>query len=86
MDEMKQKTPITLDEIIQLKKFKKEEIKFQKEVLSNQAKEFFSPFKPFTSKGINLIQKLSTGMVLFDGIILGFKMIRKIKNIFSVSK
>ena len=62
MDEMKQKTPVTLDEIIQLKKSKKEEIKVQKEVLSNQAKEIFSPFRPFTSKGLNIIQKFNTGM------------------------
>ncbi|TWV09932.1 hypothetical protein FQ707_13380 [Bacteroidaceae bacterium HV4-6-C5C] len=86
MNEIKQKAPVTLDEIIQLKKIKKQEIKVQKEILSNQAKEIFSPFKPFTSKSFNLIQTFSTGMVLFDGIILGFKVIKKIKSIFRLSK
>ncbi len=86
MNETKQKIPATLDEIIQLRKSKLEEIKTQKQVLSDSAKDIFAPFKPFASRGYNIIHSINAGMAIFDGIILGFKVMKKIRSLFKSNR
>ena len=74
-------TEITLDMICQQKAEKLSEIRASKQRISLQARELFHPAEA-TSKSNALINNFSSGIAIFNGVITGLKIIRRIRSIF----
>ena len=70
-----QATPqkITLEYIARLKTEKLEEIRGQKKAMTRTAQRIFAPLAPATSQ---------TGMAIFDGVVMGVKIMKKIRRFF----
>ena len=73
---------ITLEYIARLKEEKLEEIREQKKAMSRTTRRIFAPLAPAASKGDALMRSFNTGMAVFDGAMLGIKLMRKIRKIF----
>ena len=75
------KEVITLDKIYQQKAEKLAEIQASKLRITNQARELFHPSE--TAGGNNaLMNNFSSGIAIFNGVMTGFKIIRRIRNLF----
>lgn len=75
------KTAFTLDEIHQLRAEKLAEIRISKQRIANHARELFHPSE--TINGANaLMNNFHSGMAIFNGVMTGFKIIKKIRNLF----
>ena len=75
------KTVITLDMICQQKAEKLAEIRASKQRITDQAKELFRPSETIGNAGA-LMNNLSSGMAIFNGVLTGFKIIKRIRNLF----
>ena len=75
------KTEITLDMICQQKAEKLSEIRASKQRISRQARELFHPAET-TSQSNALINNFSSGIAIFNGVLTGLKLIRRIRSIF----
>jgi hypothetical protein len=75
------KTEITLDVICQQKAEKLSEIRASKQRISLQARELFHPAES-TNKSNALINNFSSGIAIFNGVLTGLKLIRRIRSIF----
>ncbi|MEG2573164.1 MAG: hypothetical protein RSA44_00720 [Bacteroides sp.] len=74
--------PITLEEIANRKEELRLEIEKQREEIVGSAKNLFSPI----SSGItprSLMRSMNAGMAIFDGVLLGLKIMRKLKQFFN---
>ena len=75
------KTVTTLDMICQQKAEKLAEIRASKQRIVNNAREIFHPTE--TIKEANaLVNNFSSGMAIFNGVMTGFKIIKRIRNFF----
>ena len=75
------KEVITLDKIYQQKAEKLAEIHASKQRIANQARELFHPSE--TAGGTNaLMNNFSSGIAIFNGVMTGFKIIKRIRNLF----
>ena len=75
------KEVITLDKIYQQKAEKLAEIQASKQRIANQARELFHPSE--TANGTNaLVNNFNSGIAIFNGIMTGFKIIKRIRNLF----
>ena len=75
------KEVITLDMIYQLKAEKLAEIQASKQRIANQTRELFHP-SDTTSETNALMNNYSSGIAIFNGIMTGFKIIKRIRNLF----
>ena len=73
---------ITLEYIAQLKTEKLEEIREQKRAMNRTARRIFAPLEPAASKGDALMRSFNTGMAVFDGVMLGWKILKKVRHFF----
>lgn len=69
---------ITLEDIAQRKKEVLQEICDQKQAMADTTRRIFAPL----AGGNALMRSFSTGMAIFDGVMLGMKMIRKVRGLF----
>ena len=75
------KDVIALDKIYQQKAEKLAEIQASKQRIANQTRELFHPSE--TANGTNaLMNNFSSGIAIFNGIMTGFKIIKRIRNLF----
>ena len=75
------KEVITLDKIYQQKAEKLAEIQASKQRIANQTRELFHPSE--TANETNaLVNNFSSGIAIFNGIMTGFKIIKRIRNLF----
>lgn len=74
--------PVTLESIAQQKATLLQEIRTQKETMTALTREIFAPLEPATNKTNAMMRAFNTGMAMFDGAMLGLKMIRKVKSFF----
>ena len=75
------KEVITLDKIYQQKAEKLAEIQASKQRIVSQARELFHQSE--TVGGTNtLMNNFSSGIAIFNGIMTGFKIIKRIRNLF----
>ena len=72
---------ITLADITKKKAELKQRIAIQKDKITATSAEIVSPFTHITS-GSSFMNNFKTGVTLFNGIILGFKLIRKFRKYF----
>ena len=75
-------TPITLDMICQQKAEKKAEIQASKMRIAKQAREIFRPTETLNSAN-SLMNNFNSGIAIFNGVMTGFKIIRRIRSLFS---
>ena len=68
---------LTLEDLQQRRAEALEELRTQKQVMSDTARNLFAPIAPAADKGT-----ANTGMAVFDGAMLGIKLMRKIRKIF----
>ena len=71
---MSAQTPakITLEEITQA----------QKRAMTATTREIFSPLAPTANKADSLMRSFNTGMAIFDGVVLGIKIMKKMRTYF----
>ena len=72
---------ITLDMICQQKAEKLAEIHASKQRITENARELFHPSSNI-EEGKTLMNNFSSGIAIFNGIITGFKIIKRIRNLF----
>lgn len=73
---------LTIESIVLQKKELKKQLDAQKGVMTEKARELFAPLKPAANKGNAVMRAFNTGMAVFDGVMLGVKMMRKMRNMF----
>ncbi|MDL2212842.1 hypothetical protein LJC72_05575 [Bacteroides sp. OttesenSCG-928-D19] len=74
---------VQLSDIKQRKLEVRNEISLQKDVISYSAKRIISPFSSNgKSSGNGIVKKFNTGLAIFDGVMIGYKMIKGIKKAF----
>ena len=80
-----QKTPeqsnITFEDVIRLKREKKDEIRQCKQRMMAITHAVFSP-SPKTGKVDGLMNHISTGIAIYDGVMTGIKIMRKARKVF----
>ncbi len=72
---------ITLDMICQQKSEKLAEIRASKQRITKNARELFHP-STNTGEGKTLMNNFSSGIAIFNGIMTGFKIIKRIRSLF----
>ena len=58
----------------------------QKEIMTDTARELFAPLAPAADKGNAIMRAFNTGMAVFDGLMLGVKMMRKVRSMFGARR
>ena len=79
MDNTTNTTPVTLESIAQKKAMLLQEIRLQKEIMTGLTQEIFAPLEPATNKANAMMRAFNT---VFDGIVLGVKVMKKFRKIF----
>lgn len=77
-----QQTPTSLEAIRQLKLHTYNELIQQKKTVSKSARKLISPLTSTVNKGNSIMHAFNTGIMVFDGMVLGLKLIRKIRRVF----
>lgn len=73
---------ITLEDLSRRKQAVLQEINEQKKAMLLTTQRIFAPLAPVASGGNFFMRSFSTGMAIFDGVMLGMKMIRKVRGLF----
>lgn len=73
---------ITLEDIAQRKQEILQDIRNQKQAMADTTRRIFAPLAPAASGDSSLMRSFNTGMAIFDGVMLGMKMIRKVRGLF----
>lgn len=76
-----QKTAITLEMISQQKAEKLAEIRASKQRITDTASQIFHPNNQPEENNM-LINRFGSGIAIFNGIITGFKIIKRMRNLF----
>lgn len=82
MDNTLDTTPITLESITQQKAALLQQIRMQKEIMTDITRDIFAPVAPATNKANAMMRAFNTGMAVFDGVMLGLKLMKKFRNFF----
>ena len=72
---------ITLEEISKRKEALLKEIRQQKELMKATAADLFAPVKP-AGKADAIMHSINSGIAVFDGVMLGMKVIKRIRKPF----
>lgn len=72
----------SLEQLSLLKAAKLKELRDQKKAMTQTAKNIFAPVAPVASKGDAIMRSFNTGMAIFDGIVLGVKVMRNVRRLF----
>lgn len=73
---------ITLESLQKQKAEAREELRAQKKIMTDTAKNLFTPLAPAADRGTAIMRAFNTGMAVFDGVMLGMKLMKKIRNSF----
>lgn len=73
---------ITLEEIEERKKELLNDIHAQKKAMTATTREIFAPLAPATNKADAIMRSFNTGMAIFDGVVMGIKIMKKIRAYF----
>lgn len=75
------KTTITLEDLTRRKKEIIAEIRLEEEIMSEYSQRIFAPFLP-SSDNNSILKKFNTGLAIFDGVMLGVKIFKGLRNFF----
>ncbi len=81
MNSQQKPQQITLEDIAARKEAVLKKIRAQKELMTDTARELIAPLEPAVSAGHKISRAINTGMAIFDGVMLGMKMMRKIRGL-----
>ena len=73
---------LTLEDLQQQKAEALEELRAQQQIMADTARNLFAPIAPAADKGTAIMRAFNTGMAVFDGVMLGVKLMRKVRKIF----
>ena len=73
---------ITVESLQKQKAEAREELRAQKEIRNDTARNLFAPLAPAADRGTAIMRAFNTGMAVFDGVMLGMKLMKKIRNSF----
>lgn len=82
MNDTVQTEILTLEDLQQQKAEALEELRAQQQIMADTARNLFAPIAPAADKGTAIMRAFNTGMAVFDGVMLGVKLMRKVKKIF----
>ena len=82
MNETSKTEILTLEDLQRQRAEALEELRAQKQVMSDTARNLFAPIAPAADKGTAVMRAFNTGMAIFDGVMLGIKLMRKVRKIF----
>lgn len=71
----------TLERIVLEKALVRSRIEQQSRRIKVTAEELAAPFKPVASKSSTALRTFNSGMAIFDGLVLGFKIFRKLRRV-----
>lgn len=74
--------PVTLESIAEQKAALLQQIRRQKQTMTHLTRELLAPIGPAAARGNSMMRAFNTGMAVFDGVMLGLKMMRKFKKFF----
>lgn len=74
---------ITLEDITQRRKEVLLQIREQQQVMATTTHKIFAPLAPAASSTSALLRSFNTGMAIFDGVMMGVKLMRRVRNMFS---
>lgn len=87
MNNMPDSSSMTLESIALRKKELRKKLHVQKEIMTDTARELFAPpLAPAADKGNAIMRAFNTGMAVFDGLMLGVKMMRKVRSMFGARR
>lgn len=72
----------TLEELAERKKKILNEIQAQKKAMTTTTRQIFAPIAPAATKADSIMRSFNTGMAVFDGVVIGIKLIRKVRAYF----
>lgn len=75
-------TPFTLESIALQKVELLQRIHVQKNVMTELARDIFAPLAPAADKTNSMMRAFNTGMAVFDGVMMGLRIMRKFKTLF----
>lgn len=81
MNDTVQTEILTLEDLQRQKAEALEELRAQKQVMNDTARNLFAPIAPAANKGTAIMRAFNTGMAVFDGAMLGIKLMKKSENI-----
>jgi len=73
---------ITLESIAQQKSEVLKKIRTHQNSITSSTKQLFAPLKPVANKSNGIMQVVNSGMIMFDGLLLGLKLFKGIRKIF----
>lgn len=73
---------ITLEDIVRQKDELQIQIKKQEEAMASTIRSIYAPFAPATTKAGSLMRTFNIGMAIFDGVVMGINIMRKVKRNF----
>lgn len=73
---------VTLDSIRQQKAEALHDLRAQKRIMADTARELFAPLALAADRGSAIMRAFNTGMAVFDGVMLGVKLMRKVRKAF----
>lgn len=79
-------TSITLESIAQRKQEVRKKLHLQKLIMTDTARDLFAPLAPAADKGNAIMRAFNTGMAVFDGVMLGLRMMKRVRRMFSSKK
>ena len=82
MNAQTQPKKFTLKEIAERKKELLNEIHAQKRAMVATTREIFAPVAPAANKADAIMRSFNTGMAVFDGVVMGIKIMRKVRAYF----
>ena len=82
MNDTVQTEILTLEDLQRQKAEALEELRAQKQVMNDTARNLFAPIAPAANKGTAIMRAFNTGMAVFDGVVMGIKIMRKIRAYF----
>ena len=84
MNNMPDSSSMTLESIALRKKELRKKLHVQKEIMTDTARELFAPLAPAADKGNAIMRAFNTGMAVL--ILLGVKMMRKVRSMFGARR
>ena len=81
MNDTVQTEILTLEDLQQQKAEALEELRAQQQIMADTARNLFAPIAPAADKGTAIMRAFNTGMAVFDGVLLGVKLMRKVRKI-----
>lgn len=73
---------VVLDELVQRKLEVLADIRIQKDVINQNIQNIIHPFNNVHQTGIVSAKRFSTGIAIIDGALVGYSIIKRIKNLF----